>query len=298
MKLRYTYHQITSKHKDISTRPISTLTDSVLESQYTDGFHTPIQATLHTGKGRTLISSHKIPPWTVVWESAYSASFETGFQYWSFLNSIPRDIACDVIQWAYVIKVKDPEYPSEDDEYFMIQVDLDEGSYMNTGDYVTVSKTDFTIHQEPETQRTSTSDTHNTTYTCNNDHHPSNDHDPSSYCTNANTTDKNKGTDTQLNSNTNSTNIDKDSTISTTNTNTNTNTDPTYNSPNGYNQYTWDPANVRVYRTGEGKLVIVSSTTIEPGQEILGDYGDFAEMEGWEEFYYIRTAADFHRSDK
>eukprot|EP00593_Proboscia_inermis_P003478 CAMPEP_0171310866 /NCGR_PEP_ID=MMETSP0816-20121228/21058_1 /TAXON_ID=420281 /ORGANISM="Proboscia inermis, Strain CCAP1064/1" /LENGTH=258 /DNA_ID=CAMNT_0011795237 /DNA_START=20 /DNA_END=796 /DNA_ORIENTATION=- len=81
-----------------------------------------------------------VPKGTLVWTSRQqSAHFSTGEEYRRFLHSIPDDIACDVLQWAYVQSFADEEYrnnpkvKNKRKGAARVCVDLDEGSFMNSG---------------------------------------------------------------------------------------------------------------------------------------------------------------------
>jgi len=74
----------------------------------------------HNDYGRGIYANADIPKSSLVWQNFRSARFDDGSSYRSFLMKLPPNLACDVMQWAYVT----------DDE---INVDLDEGSFCNDG---------------------------------------------------------------------------------------------------------------------------------------------------------------------
>lgn len=96
------------------------------------GWNVPFDVKLYKKKGRGVSATKLIPKGTLVWSAApQSARFTTGSQYRKFLSHLRPDVACDVIQWAYVIKL-DPSKKANDASSARIGVDLDEGSLMNT----------------------------------------------------------------------------------------------------------------------------------------------------------------------
>jgi len=88
------------------------------------GFRVPFETRHAPNKGRGVFALEFIPKGELVWSAADNvAMFENGESYELFLASIPQDLACDVIQWAYV-----EEYEEKDH----ICVDLDDGSIINS----------------------------------------------------------------------------------------------------------------------------------------------------------------------
>lgn len=86
------------------------------------GFNVPFEAVILPKKGRGIIAADFIPNGELVWGYKQMAMFDNGKSYEWFLYSIPQDLACDVIQWAYVLSSSRGN---------MISVDLDEGSFIN-----------------------------------------------------------------------------------------------------------------------------------------------------------------------
>jgi hypothetical protein len=107
-----------------------------------NGFEVKVKAEEIAGKGRGVVALEDIPKGTVVWDSYLTARFPSAVEYRRFLASLPRELACDVMIWAYAenYSYKDDE---NDDGFVvppflgtrtLIGVDLDEGSFMNTKD--------------------------------------------------------------------------------------------------------------------------------------------------------------------
>jgi hypothetical protein len=134
------------------------------------GFRKAVQARqTDDGKGRGVYAAEAIRKGELVWTAtASTARFPSGALYRQFLAIIPADLACDVLQWAYVQDVahfrdtttaesgnNDLPNPCPNDNatgaippspqqlqpdtsrrpVLRISVDLDEGSYMNGEDY-------------------------------------------------------------------------------------------------------------------------------------------------------------------
>lgn len=117
-----------------------------------DGFEVPIQVVHIPNKGRGVIAVQDIPEGTLVWDSVHTARFSSPTMYRRFLASLPDDLACDVMIWAYV---EDHPPITQGDSATgstalvpTISVDLDAGSFMNT-----VSAKDVT-NLDPETYKT------------------------------------------------------------------------------------------------------------------------------------------------
>ena len=88
--------------------------------------HRPVQLEV---KGQGIVDDKKIQAGQWIWTSHKRAQLLDAPSYQRFLLSVPVDLACGVIQWAYV---KDMGRWSEGD--LLISMDLDNGSYCN-GDY-------------------------------------------------------------------------------------------------------------------------------------------------------------------
>lgn len=100
------------------------------------GFEVDVDIQQSEGKGRGVFAAAEdsgaaaiIPKGTLVWTTKYTARFTEGEDYRTFLKSIRQDLACDVIQWAYVQSL---EFPELQKTKAFISADLDEGSFINS----------------------------------------------------------------------------------------------------------------------------------------------------------------------
>ena len=90
-------------------------------------------------KGRGIITKKFIPKGTLVYSSTVqTAKFYRGNHFREFLASIRPQLACDVLQWAYVEDFspphkKDGNAQQQQRRQLAICVDLDEGSFCNDG---------------------------------------------------------------------------------------------------------------------------------------------------------------------
>ena len=112
-----------------------------------DGFAVPVKVVHIPNKGRGVIAPHDIPEGTLVWDSIHTARFPSPTSYRRFLASLPDDLACDVMLWAYVEDYAHETPDGSASPRPTISVDLDAGSFMNT-----VSVNDFT-NLHPETYK-------------------------------------------------------------------------------------------------------------------------------------------------
>lgn len=88
------------------------------------GFKVPVEVRYAPNKGRGVFASEFIPKGELVWSAANNVvMFSDGQSYEEFLDAIPQDLACDVLQWAYVEEYEDEDY---------ICCDLDHGSIINS----------------------------------------------------------------------------------------------------------------------------------------------------------------------
>ena len=89
------------------------------------------------GKGRGLFAASDIQKGDPLWDASSHAVFREERFFRQFLDLIGYDLACDVLQWAYVEPCddsnSDDDSDSDDDEdCFAVGVELGEGSFMNT----------------------------------------------------------------------------------------------------------------------------------------------------------------------
>jgi len=89
------------------------------------GFQVPFYVGWGPEVGRTVYAGADIQKGSVVLDAeVQNAQFQTGNDFRRFLAALPKDLACDVLMWAYVA-----EYDG-----LKIAVDLDEGSFLNSYD--------------------------------------------------------------------------------------------------------------------------------------------------------------------
>ena len=115
MMLRGVYQGVVGPHVSSIAQPLST----------TNGFFVDYQVKHSPGRGRGVFAAQDIHKGQLVYtETMQKATFSTGHNYRRFLQSLPPDLACDVMEWAYVQQV---------DQGLIICVDLDEGALLNDG---------------------------------------------------------------------------------------------------------------------------------------------------------------------
>ena len=103
------------------------------------GFNVNFNVQQSKTKGRAVYAAEPVKKGELIWTATrQSARFKDGASYKEFLTSIPIDLACDVIQWAYVQSFDKNEVQNmgfgdqiEEEIFLLICVDLDEGSFMN-----------------------------------------------------------------------------------------------------------------------------------------------------------------------
>mmetsp|Transcript_18066 Transcript_18066/g.26497 ORF Transcript_18066/g.26497 Transcript_18066/m.26497 type:complete len:249 (-) Transcript_18066:131-877(-) len=123
MLMRGVYHGVVGPNAS-SISPLS----------YESGFPPPIEAKQAGPKGRGVFAAGTVKKGDMVWTAKRNrAKWGDGPSYRKFLISIPTDLACDVLQWAYVQSFSDEENDYESD--LLICADLDEGSFMNSASY-------------------------------------------------------------------------------------------------------------------------------------------------------------------
>jgi hypothetical protein len=117
MMLRTTYQNIVGE-EDSTIAPLSD----------ENGFTVPTYVEVLRKKGRGVFTSVSVRAGDVVWRSRQTAEFSDADQWREFLETIPRDLACDSLLWAYVFDASE-----EGDSGFAVGIDLDEGSLVNHG---------------------------------------------------------------------------------------------------------------------------------------------------------------------
>jgi hypothetical protein len=108
--------------------------DSSIPASYGDddgipfksGHQVPISVEFTPDAGRGVFAKELIPPGALVWKSTNTARFRSAAQYRQYLKLLPPVLACDVIHWGYARR-------SSSTGSWVICVDLDEGSFTNSG---------------------------------------------------------------------------------------------------------------------------------------------------------------------
>ena len=100
-----------------------------------DGFRVAVKTTQAGDKGRGVFLQEAVPAGTLIWSTVKTARFDSGADYRRFLYSVPPDLACDVMQWAYVQSLPggNKENPRQTEKLY-VSVDLDEGSFINSAE--------------------------------------------------------------------------------------------------------------------------------------------------------------------
>lgn len=91
------------------------------------GFQIPVEIKYSEDVGRGVFTKVPIAKGDLIYVSTNNAQFHTANEYRTFLRSLPVDLACDVIIWAFSRMMS-----AESDDEFIACVDLDEGSFVNS----------------------------------------------------------------------------------------------------------------------------------------------------------------------
>ena len=141
--LRQTYHDIVGAEKSTIGPP----------NRAFNGFAVPYYVDQSPGRGRGLFAAKDISKGSLIWTASRTAEFEDAETYRSFLLTIPADLACDVMMWAYVSygsetdeesenindeeaeedNVENEEEDEDGESSLKIMLDLDESSFCNDG---------------------------------------------------------------------------------------------------------------------------------------------------------------------
>lgn len=89
----------------------------------TSGLMVPFEIRQTPGKGRGIYATAHIPKGTEICNPVQHAVFPGEASFRHFLSSLTWELACDILQWAYVEEAQDHEY--------MVVVELDPCSLMN-----------------------------------------------------------------------------------------------------------------------------------------------------------------------
>lgn len=116
MMLRGVYQGIVGPEGSSIQQPLST----------EHGFSVDVIVDYSPGKGRGVFANQDIRKGQLVYsEWKQKAQFATGKDFRRFLQSIPEDLACDVLEWAYVENINGKN--------LTICLDVDEGALLNNG---------------------------------------------------------------------------------------------------------------------------------------------------------------------
>eukprot|EP00521_Asterionellopsis_glacialis_P015560 CAMPEP_0195290384 /NCGR_PEP_ID=MMETSP0707-20130614/6271_1 /TAXON_ID=33640 /ORGANISM="Asterionellopsis glacialis, Strain CCMP134" /LENGTH=233 /DNA_ID=CAMNT_0040350507 /DNA_START=156 /DNA_END=854 /DNA_ORIENTATION=+ len=107
--------------------------------QRQSSFSVPFQVTQIPDKGRGIISTTTIRKGDLVWDANINTAFFTKKKdFHTFLSLLPYDLACDILQWAYVVYIEEPGHTDDDTRITATAkatLDLDPASYMNHSRY-------------------------------------------------------------------------------------------------------------------------------------------------------------------
>jgi len=129
LKCREIFKTARTIHSQMEWRKMRTAYVQVVGSEHStvgspalgfNGFSQPYYVE-HNEKGRGIYANADIPKGALVWQNIRTARFSDGPSYRQFVMSLSPEVACDVLQWAYVTSDK------------IINCDLDEGSFCNNG---------------------------------------------------------------------------------------------------------------------------------------------------------------------
>ena len=89
----------------------------------TSGLVIPFEIRQTAEKGRGVFAASRIPKGSLIWHPVQHAYFQDETSFRRFLSSLTWELACDIIQWAYVEETWEDEYT--------VAVELDVGSFIN-----------------------------------------------------------------------------------------------------------------------------------------------------------------------
>lgn len=92
-----------------------------------NGFQMPVEIKYNEDTGRAVHTKVSIKEGDLMYVSTNNAQFHTAQEYRAFLRSLPVDLACDILIWAFPRVVS-----AERKDEFIACVDLDEGSFVNS----------------------------------------------------------------------------------------------------------------------------------------------------------------------
>ena len=87
-------------------------------------FHVPYEVRLNvSNRQRGIFTTALIQRGALIWSSDFSVLFKGRRDFFSFLYLLSRDLACDMIRFAYLVKEHNHDY---------VGLDLDDGSFFNS----------------------------------------------------------------------------------------------------------------------------------------------------------------------
>lgn len=141
-KLRYFWKALNCKDFRRTTRPVPTQAEwLLLRDTYTQivGSASTLSKAREEGglqfdcrveqlgrKGRGIIAAEAVSQGQLLWSDGKTARFADGDLYREYLATVPANLACDIMSWAYIENMGDEENPN-----LWISVDLDETSFCN-----------------------------------------------------------------------------------------------------------------------------------------------------------------------
>jgi hypothetical protein len=96
-------------------------------SERASGFNVPVYVQQVPGKGRGVFAGIDISEGELLWEPRNVARFVDLSLFLHFLLSVPNDLVCDVIAWAYMDEFELPDCDTD----WVMSLDLDEAALIN-----------------------------------------------------------------------------------------------------------------------------------------------------------------------
>ena len=107
------------------------------------GFQHPVEVRYNPDRGRGVFTKTFVPKGSLVWKGTNTATFDDAQDYRDFIRTLPRQDACEVLIWAYTRLASEENGDDEDEDEYLICVDLDEGSMVNSASLMDVTKQRF-----------------------------------------------------------------------------------------------------------------------------------------------------------
>mmetsp|Transcript_41129 Transcript_41129/g.46740 ORF Transcript_41129/g.46740 Transcript_41129/m.46740 type:complete len:232 (-) Transcript_41129:140-835(-) len=103
-----------------------------------NGLRVPYEARYIPGKSRGLFATEDIPKGTLMWDESDHVFFDNEEDWYDYLDEIGYDMACDIIQWAYVEScsqtTNNKDDDNDNDHCYQVAVDLGPSSLINTAE--------------------------------------------------------------------------------------------------------------------------------------------------------------------